>query len=228
MVGAYVFAPYFETEGTRQFGITEKTVRILNSLQKDYVFEIVQLPPQKRYQFFEKKRVDLYLFEDPAWEWSKYRYDFIPLDIEDGEVYVTKKGGAPSPRDFSDLKKMKIAIVKGFHYGFAGLDADERSLRKNFQVELVADSAACISLIIRGTADVTVVAKSFVYDFLKKHPEHRDKLVMSKQYDAVYKLGVILNPEGRIPRRKMEPLIEELKKRPEFIKLIAERFEITK
>ena len=75
---------------------------------------------------------------------------------------------------------------------------------------------------------MTVVAKSFVYDFLKKYPEHRDKLVMSKQYDAVYKLGVILNPEGRIPRSKMEPLIEELKKRPEFIKLIAERFEITK
>ncbi len=225
-VGAYEFTPYFYLlPSGHQTGITVETVRLLNSLQKEYTFEIMQMPANRRYQFFERKRADLILFEDPAWEWAKYKYEFLPLEVEDGEVYVTR-AGTSSPKSFEELRKMKIAIVRGYHYSFAGFDADERFLKKNFTVELAENPEACLNLVTRGISDVTVVAKSFIYDFLRRNPSYRDKITVSNNYDSVYRLGLILNPKGRISRAKLEPIIAKLKKQPEFQKLIAERFQL--
>lgn len=224
-VGAYEFPPYFDVTPAETRGLTVETVKILNSLQNEFTFEIQRLPAKLRYIHFEKKRIDLFLFEDPAWEWSKYKYEFVPLDVEDGEVYVTKKA-TRTPSNFEDLKDMRIAIVRGFHYGFAGLDADERTLKRNFKVEIADDSDGSIHLVRIGVVDVTVVAKSYIYDYLRKHPGVRDQISISNNYDSTYKLGVVFNPEGRISREKLEALIAKLKKNSQFIKLVEDRFRV--
>lgn len=221
-VGAYQFPPYFDAGTAKAEGLTVETVNILNSIQRDYNFEIQRLPANQRYAHFGK-RIDMFLFEDPAWEWSKNTYEFLPLDVEDGEVYITKSG-APSPKNFEELKAMKIAIVKGFHYGFAGLDADERTLKRNFRVEMADDSDGAIHLVLIGVADVTVLAKSYIYEYIRQHPENRDKFTISNNYDSTYKLGVVFNPTGRIRREKLDPLISKLKKDERFIKLVDDRF----
>ena len=221
-VGAYQFPPYFDAGNTKAQGLTVETVNILNSIQRNYNFEIQRLPTHQRYAHFGK-RIDMFLFEDPAWEWSKNTYEFLPLDVEDGEVYITK-AGTPAPKNFEELKAMKIAIVKGFHYGFAGLDADERKLKRNFRVEMTDNSDGAIHLVLTGVADVTVLAKSYIYEYLRQHPENRDKFTISNNYDSIYKLGVVFNPTGRIRREKLEPLLSKLKKEERFIKLVDDRF----
>ncbi|WP_374075111.1 substrate-binding periplasmic protein [Bdellovibrio bacteriovorus] len=225
-VGAYDFPPYYEFHKSKHIGITTQTVKILNSLQKDYTFVIQRVPANRRYQTLERNRVDLYLYEDPAWEWSKYSYEFIPLDVEDGEVYITKAGALPAPQTFEELKKLRIAVVQGYHYGFAGLDADERALKKNFRIEILDNSKTCLHFVATGRADVTIVAKSFIYDFIRKNPDYRDKISISNNYDSIYKLGVVLSPKSRIPRAKMEALVDNLKKNAEFQENIRRRFEI--
>lgn len=225
-VGAYDFPPYYEFYKDKHIGITTQTVKIMNSIQKDYAFVIQRVPANRRYQTLVRTRVDFYLYEDPAWEWSKYSYEFIPLDVEDGEVYVTKAGALSPPQTFEELKKLRIAIVRGYHYGFAGLDADERALKKNFRVELLDNSKACIHFVASGRADVTIVAKSFIYDFIRKNPDYRDKISISNNYDSIYKLGVVMSPKSHISRAKMEALVDNLKKNPEFQELIRRRFEV--
>lgn len=222
-VGAYSFVPYYELVRTQHQGLSAQVVDLLNSLQQEYFFEMTYLPANQRYQALQRKRVALFLFEDPAWEWSKYTYDFIPLDVQDGEIYVTR-AQVPSPRTFEDLKKLRIAVVKGFHYGFAGLNADEKHLRKNFKIDIVNDSETCITMVVLGRSDVIVVAKSFMHDYLKKNPHLRDKIRLSENYDSIYRLGVVFDPEGAIPRAKMESLIETLKNHRRFKEIIAQRF----
>lgn len=220
-VGAYDFKPYYVYTNSEHSGLTATAVRILNSMQKEYVFEIRKLPPERRYQSFERQRVDMFLFEDPAWEWSKFQYEFIPLDINDGEVYITKAGGTATPKSYEDLKKLRIAIIQGYHYGFAGFETDIRYLKKNFKVEILDNAESCLNLVNSGRADVTVLAKSYVYNFVKQNPEFKDKFVISENYDSTYKLGVVYNP-SKILRRKLDPLISELKKRPDFQKSLQE------
>lgn len=153
-------------------------------------------------------------------------HSLLRLDVEDGEVYVTRTG-TPLPKTIEEMRKMKIALVKGYHYKFIGFEADEKWMKKRFvNIEFTEDPAGCLNLVLRGISDLTIVAKSFIYDFLKKNPSSQGKVSISDNYDTVYKLGVILNPEGQISRAKLEPLIDKLKKNPEFQKLINERFQL--
>lgn len=222
-VGAYSFVPYYELVKTQHQGLSAQVVDLLNSIQQEYYFEMTYLPANQRYQALQRKRVALFLFEDPAWEWSKYTYDFIPLDVQDGEIYVTR-ATVPSPQTFEDLKKLRIAVVKGFHYGFAGLNADEKHLRKNFKIDIVNDSETCITMVVLGRSDVTVVAKSFMHNYLKRNPGLKEKIRLSENYDSIYRLGVVFDPEGALPRAKMESLIENLKSHRRFKEIISQRF----
>ncbi len=59
--GAYDFYPYYEFVNSEHRGMTPIALKILNSIQKEYVFELQRLPADRRYQSFERKRIDMIL-----------------------------------------------------------------------------------------------------------------------------------------------------------------------
>ncbi|MEX0300365.1 MAG: ABC transporter, partial [Kordiimonas sp.] len=61
--GGYAFEPF--VEGT--IGVSPGFVALLNSNQREYRFEFVEIPAQRRYRLLEEGKIDAIFFEMLQW-----------------------------------------------------------------------------------------------------------------------------------------------------------------
>ncbi|MBP2290896.1 substrate-binding periplasmic protein [Azospirillum rugosum] len=182
-VGAYEFPPYADESGN---GVTRAFLDSMNAAQSDFRFDLVRTSPQRRYDDLEQGRFDLIAFESLAWGWSGRPVDASRVFFRDAEVFVAKAGPGVDQSYFDSLQGKSILGRLGYHYAFAGFNADPAVLESQYNTRLTVNHEGNVRSVAAGRADLAIVTRSFLTRFLKANPEMAAQLLVSERADQIY------------------------------------------
>ncbi len=226
-VGGYHFPPYlFKPEAPQPRGLVPELLQALNRLQDEYRFVLVPTSATRRYRDLENGRYDLILFESSQWGWQDTPHLGLPLDIEDAEVYVAAAAPGRGQEYFADFAGKRMALYSGYHYGFAGYNADQDYLGRTFKAVLTYSHDSNLRLLQRQRADVAVITRSYLQLYLERYPEAAAGLLVSERFDQVYRHQVLLRPDGPLTPQQMAQLLERLQADGELMRLLR-RYHLT-
>ncbi len=221
LVGGYHFPPYLIKPEEQEQGLTPDLVAQLNRLQARFHFSIVPTSAARRYRDLEQGRYDLMLFEDPDWGWNGVRYQGIDMRTSDAEVYIARTQPGRGQAFFDDLAGKRLALYNGYHYGFAGFNADPEYLFKRFSATLTYSHDSNLLMVLHGRADIAVVTRSYLDLLFAREPALRDNLLVSRRIDQEYHLYAMLRPDAPITRDEMAGLLQNLQDDEAFQRLLA-------
>ncbi len=195
-VGAYHFPPYaIKPESAAPSGLLPELLTALNRLQDDYQFALVPTSVTRRYRDLASGRFDLILFESPAWGWQNTPHRALDLHIEDAEVYVARAEPGRDQRYFDRLTGKRMALYSGYHYGFAGFNADRQYLTEEFDAVLTYSHDSNLLMVLRQRADIAVITRSYLEIYQDRHPRQRSALLVSRRVDQVYQHQALFRPQ---------------------------------
>ncbi|OEC36588.1 ABC-type amino acid transport substrate-binding protein [Pseudomonas cuatrocienegasensis] len=211
-VGAVHFPPYvMKTEDAQPRALLPQLVDALNRVQTDFRFVTVPTSLARRFRDFETGRIDLALFENPAWGWQSMDYRDIDMGLEDAEVFVARQEATRTQTYFADLAGKRLALYNGYHYGFANFNADPSYLARHFNVVLTYSHDSNLLMLLHGRADIALVTRSYIDDFLARYPEYEAQLLISERIDQRYQHHALLRPEAPISAERFAELMEQLR-----------------
>lgn len=213
-VGGYDFPPYVYAESmTHNHGVTIDMIKSLNSIQDEYHFEFFPTSSKRRYMDFDSGRYDMILFESIDWGWQDKPVDQSKVFMEGEERYIAYRRPGRQQSYFDDIASKRIVGILGFHYGFAGLNSNEAYLSDHYNVMLSTDHLRNVRLILANRpelAEVAIVSRSFLGDYLRQNPEHRKQLLISDKVDQKYQHRILVRKNGKISVDKVNELIDAL------------------
>lgn len=211
-VGAYHFPPYIaKPESAAPEGMVPELLAALNAAQDDYRFDLVPTSVTRRYRDFVHARYDLILFESPDWGWQDIPLDKLDLRIADAEVYVARKEEGRDQRFFDRLGGKRMALYNGYHYGFAGYNADQDYLTRQFNAVLTYSHDSNLLMLLHGRVDISVVARSYLRIYQQEHPQQGERLLASERADQIYHHHALLRPQGPIDTKRLDALLQRLR-----------------
>ncbi|MCD8522088.1 MAG: transporter substrate-binding domain-containing protein [Saccharospirillaceae bacterium] len=219
-VGVYPYSPYVEQNDQGEYeGIAISLIKLLNDHQDQYLFIPVPVSPKRRYQAFKMGDYDIIFFENPSWGWQD-----IPVEISrpyqtDGEVYVALAEKNRGQEYFTDLSNKRMVGILGFHYGFAGFNADEHYLRQNFHMILSWTNEKNLALLRERHGDIAVMSKAFLHRFFKDNPDARKEFLISDHYDQRYQHSALIRPGFTPGTKEINQLMDELKSSGKLLEL---------
>ena len=220
-VGAYHFPPYVtKPESQSPGGLLPEMLVALNEAQDDYHFSLVPTSVTRRYRDFTQARYDLIFFESPDWGWQDIALDKLDLQIADAEVYVTRAAPDRDQRYFDSLRGKRMALYSGYHYGFAGFNANQDFLIRNFNAVLTYSHDSNLLMLLHDRVDISVVTRSYLRLYQRQNPEEGRQLLVSERTDQVYRHHALLRPEGPIDGLSLGELLSGLRasgKLPELL-----------
>lgn len=210
-VGAYHFPPYvIKPESPTPQGLLPELLAALNQSQQDYRFDLVPTSVTRRYRDFIQARYDLILFESPDWGWQGVSLDQLDLQVADAEVYVARAAPGREQQYFDSLSGKRMALYSGYHYGFAGFNADQEYLSSNFNAVLTYSHDSNLLMLLHDRADISVVPRSYLRLYQRQHPQEQDRFLISQRTDQVYHHHALLRPGGPIDARALGSLLAAL------------------
>ncbi len=218
-VGGYAFSPFVTKQQMSYQGLSIQLLDALNQLQDRYHFQFTPTTPGSRHLGFEHRRFDMIFFEDPAWGWQSQAIDFIPFNIEDGDVMVALARPGRGNDFFNNLEEKSLIAVENYHYGFANMDSRADEIKKKFKVLLVKDNERSLQALLRQRGDIALVTHSYLLGQLQQHPELKNQLLISLQFDNYYRLGIILRPDHKLDRLLLQQWLNQLEQQGFFEKL---------
>ena len=228
-VGGYEFPPFVNTKSNEGFhGATLDFINALNKAQDDYVFEFFLTSPKRRYLDFSEGRFDVMLFENITWGWADHPVEVSNTFMQGREVYIAFNREGRDQTFFDDLGSKRMVGILGYHYGFANFNADESFLANRFDVLLSTDHFRNIQLILVNRpelAEIAVVTRSFLSEYLSEHPEHKKDLLISKKMDQEYHHSILVRNKGAISVERVNKLLSQLDK-DGFISRLKQRYGI--
>lgn len=218
-VGAYPFPPYLNIN-TRT-GKTIEVIELLNKIQTEYKFELVLTSPERRYKDLGEK-FDLMFFEDLNWNWKNQKIDSSQVFLKDEEVFITLAENYSGEDYFDNIKNKKILMISGFHYAFANYNTDKLYLEKNFKPVFSTSPEHTIEFLLNKRADIAIITKSFLTQYLKKFPEKKELIIISKNPDQIYNLSFIRSLKAPISLDSLDSLVKKLQESKKFQQIINE------
>ncbi|MCP4161994.1 MAG: transporter substrate-binding domain-containing protein [Deltaproteobacteria bacterium] len=212
LVGGYQFPPFVEIDENKQkiSGITIDLIKVMNEFQKKFKFKFTPTSAKRRYLFFEEKRFDIIMFEDIKWGWKNKDIVASKVILKGGEVYITKSHPSKNQSYFNSLKKKSLAVILGYHYGFANFNADEKFLKNNYKIQFNTSHKGNIIKVLLERADISIVTLSFLKKFLKNNPDKKNKLMVSNKLDQQYNHTILLRKNYKISKREMDELLSKM------------------
>ncbi|MDX5373253.1 MAG: transporter substrate-binding domain-containing protein [Pseudomonadaceae bacterium] len=225
-VGAYHFPPYIvKPESDRPGGLLPELLGALNGMRRDYRFELVPTSVTRRYRDLTQGRYDLIFFESPDWGWQGIALELLDLQISDAEVYVARAVPGRDQSYFDRLQSKRLALYNGYHYGFAGFNADQERLIREFNAVLTYSHDSNLLMLLHDRADISVVTRSYLRLFQRENPGLEGRLLVSKRTDQVYRHQALLRPRAAIDRVGLEGMLAQLKSDGRFAELL-ERYDL--
>lgn len=226
-VGAAYFPPYVvKPEQALHVGLLPQLLDALNQLQSDYRFVNKPTAIPRRFGDFQEGRIDMALFENPAWGWQNIEHSVVDMGLEDAEVFVTRGEAGRDQHYFEQLHDKRLALFNGYHYGFANFNAEADYLRKNFNATLSYSHDSNVLMVLHGRADVAAVTRSYIEDFLQRHRQYVGRLLISQAVDQHYRHQALIRPGAPIDATQFGELLEELRANGQLA-AIFEPFQIT-
>ncbi|MET1080769.1 MAG: ABC transporter substrate-binding protein [Pseudomonas sp.] len=211
-VGAYHFPPYMiKPESPEASGLLPELLTLLNHSQSDYQFELVPTAVTRRYRDFEQGRFDLILFESPSWGWQGTPLSSVDLLIEDAEVYVARAEPGRDQGYFANLQGKRLALYNGYHYGFAGFNADQDFLTQQYNAVLTYSHDSNLLMLLKGRADVAVITRSYLQLYQDRNPEQGAAFLVSQRVDQVYHHHALLRPQAPIDAEAFARLMQQVR-----------------
>lgn len=196
----------------------------MNEAQDKFVFELSITPPKERYAQILSAKQDMILFEMPTWGWQDKQDSvvFSELLLKGGEVYITKRGSKSLPKEFIDMKNLRIVGFEGYHYKFAGYQSDKEWLNKNFNITFAHTHQEILDTIRSGERDVGVVPISYLKQHFQKFPEEISAFSVSTEFAQVYHLRALLRQNGPINVTEFDTLLKLIKNSQALQKLLED------
>lgn len=213
-VGGYEFPPFVNTKNMQgNHGATIDMIDSLNQIQSDYLFEYYPTSSKRRYMDFAAGRYDIIMFENIEWGWEGQPVEQSNVFMTGGEVYIAYNRQGRDQHFFDDIANKRMVGILGYHYGFANFNADESYLSERFNVLLSTDHLRNIRLILTDRpelAEVAVVTRSFLGQYLSDNPKHREKLLISDKLDQEYQHRILVRENAEISVNQVNELIIKL------------------
>ena len=219
-VGAAHFPPYtVRPENGADTGLLPQMVEALNRLQSDYRFVLVPTSIPRRFGDFKQGRIDMAIFENPEWGWKEIPHNDVDMGLEDAEIFVAQREDGRQQNYFADLSGKRLALFSGYHYEFANFNADPKFLAQNFKATLTYSHDSNLLMVLRGRADIALVTRSYLSDYLLRNEKVRDELLVSQRIDQVYHHYAILRPTAPITGEEFSKLLQRLRDSGEMLKI---------
>ena len=226
-IGAAHFPPYtVRPEQGADTGLLPQLVDALNRLQQDYRFVLVPTSIQRRFGDFQQGRTDMAIFENPQWGWQQIPHQTVDMGLEDVELFVARKADGRDQRYFDDLQGKRLALFNGYHYAFARFNPDPGYLRKTYDATLTYSHDSNLLMVQAGRADVALVTRSYLSDFLVRNPTSLAQLIASERIDQVYHHYALLRPGSPIGADAFAALLRHLRDTGELAR-IFQPYQIT-
>jgi ABC-type amino acid transport substrate-binding protein len=210
-IGAAHFPPYtVRPEKGSDTGLLPELVGALNQLQSVYHFVIVPTALPRRFQDLKQGRIDMSLFENPQWGWKDIEHVSVDMGLEDAEVFVALRKAGRDQAYFDSLDGKRLALFSGYHYAFAGFDAEPSWLSSHFNATLTYSHDSNLLMVLRERADIAPITRSYLTEFLAHNPQAADKLMMSERVDQVYHHYAILRPNAPISAEALRGYLRQL------------------
>ncbi len=219
-IGAAHFPPYtVRPEQGADTGLLPQLVEALNASQTDYQFVLVPTSIPRRFRDFEQGRVDMAIFENPQWGWQKIPHTSVDMGLEDAEIFVAQREAGRDQAYFADLKGKRLAVFSGYHYAFASFNADPRHMAEQFNATLTYSHDSNLLMVARGRADIALVTRSYLSDFMARNAEMAAQFLVSERIDQVYHHYALLRPKAPITREAFAGLLKRLRDNGEMLKI---------
>jgi ABC-type amino acid transport substrate-binding protein len=227
VAGVY-FPPYvFKTdEQSHRAGLLADLLDALNRQQADFRFVMVPTSIKRRFGDFQQGRIDLAIFENPAWDWQKIAHDAVDMGLEDSEVFVSRAEPGRDQRFFERLEGKRLALYHGYHYAFADFNAEPEYLVKRFQATLTHSHDSNLLMVLHGRADIALVTRSYIGDFLERHRQYAGQLLISERVDQRYRHHALLRPGAPISAEQFGALLEALRRNKRLAEIFG-RYQVT-
>ncbi|CAH0184909.1 hypothetical protein SRABI112_01502 [Pseudomonas mediterranea] len=211
-IGAAHFPPYtVRPENGADTGLLPQLVEALNHSQADYQFELVPTSIPRRFNDFKQGRVDMAIFENPEWGWKDVPHTAVDMGLEDAEVFVAQRQPDRQQSYFSDLRGKRLALFSGYHYAFAEFNADPKFLMGQYNATLTYSHDSNLLMVLRGRADIALVTRSYLNDYVLRNPEVGPQLLVSERIDQVYHHYALIRPQAPITSEAFGQMLQKLR-----------------
>ncbi|MCY1390266.1 Bacterial extracellular solute-binding protein, family 3 [compost metagenome] len=226
-VGAAHFPPYaIRPEQGANNGLLPQLVAALNEVQGQYRFVLVPTSIPRRFRDFQQGRIDMAIFENPDWDWKAIDHVAVDLGLEDAEIFVALNIAGRGQDYFTDLRGKRLALFSGYHYAFANFNADPRYLAEHYGSTLAYSHDSSLLMVQRGRADIALVTRSYLNDYLARNPGSAERLLASQRVDQVYHHYALLRPKAPISAVEFNEFMQRLRVNGELLK-IFQPYQIT-
>ncbi|KZN15705.1 MULTISPECIES: substrate-binding periplasmic protein [Pseudomonas] len=219
-VGAAHFPPYtVRPESGADTGLLPQLVEALNQLQTDYRFVLVPTSIPRRFNDFKEGRVDMAIFENPDWGWKDIAHTLVDMGLEDAEIFVAQKQPGRDENYFKDLTGKRLALYSGYHYEFASFNADPKYLAETYKATLTYSHDSNLLMVLRGRADIALVTRSYLSDYLLRNQKVGEQLLVSQRIDQVYHHYALIRPQAPITGEAFGKLLQGLRNNGQMLKI---------
>jgi ABC-type amino acid transport substrate-binding protein len=192
-------------------GVIADFVERMNQVQTKYRFELAIFPRLRLDQIFIDNEADVYPLRTVAWTRPELGLLATKTVFASGDVYfahsVNRFGGR---KVFADLKKRRVAGVRGYHYQLFKNNPDEAWIKKNYNAYLVATNEAVVNFVLADRADIGIVPEVIMAQYLAD-PAMRPQLLVG-DYDSRVELSNLVRKDGPISVDDMNEIVDLLVK----------------
>ena len=219
-IGAAHFPPYtIRPETGADSGLLAQLIVALNQLQSDYQFVQVPTSIPRRFGDFKQGRIDVAIFENPQWGWKDVPHTAVDMGLEDAEVFVSQQLPEREQSYFSNLQDKRLALFNGYHYAFADFNSDTRYLASHYNVTLTYSHDSNLLMVARGRADIALVTRSYLSDFMVRNADTATQFLVSERIDQIYHHYALLRPKAPITGPAFAALLKRLRDNGEMLKI---------
>ena len=216
------FPPYvFRHETAEVPGLLTQLVEALNDVQEEFRFVLVPTSLNRRFTDLQRGRLDLAVFENPAWGWQTIAHNALDMGLMDAEVFVARAVPWRGQDYFDSLQDKRLALFHGFHYAFAGFNADPAYLASAFNAKLSHSHDGNLLMALNERADIALVTRSYIRDFLRRYPEYQGQLLVSQRVDQSYRHQLLLRPDSPIRPEQLAALYAQLRERGDLARIFS-------
>ena len=219
-IGAAHFPPYtVRPEQGADTGLLPQLVEALNAEQTEYQFVLVPTSIPRRFRDFDQGRVDMAIFENPDWGWQKIPHTSVDMGLEDAEIFVAQRAPGRDQSYFADLGGKRLAVFSGYHYAFANFDPDPKLMAERFNATLTYSHDSNLLMVARGRADIALVTRSYLSDFMVRNADTATQFLVSERIDQIYHHYALLRPKAPITGPAFAALLKRLRDNGEMLKI---------
>jgi len=218
-IGAAHFPPYtVRPEQGADTGLLPQLVEALNASQTDYQFVLVPTSIPRRFRDFEQGRVDVAISK-PRLGLAEDSSHHGRHGLEDAEIFVAQREPDRDQNYFASLGGKRLAVFSGYHYAFANFNADPKFMAEHFNATLTYSHDSNLLMVARGRADIALVTRSYLSDFLARNVDMAAQFLISERVDQVYHHYALLRPKAPISSAAFAGLLKRLRDDGELLKI---------